>query len=335
MLLGRNGAGKTTTLRTIMGLWRASAGAIRFDGARHHRARDARHRAPRHRLRARDHGHLRRPHGAREPGARGAQRPARRDSGSTGSSRFFPALKKFWELPAGNLSGGQKQMLSIARAIVEPRKLMLIDEPTKGLAPAIIANLIAAFRELKDRDDDPAGRAELRLRAKARRHGRGDGRRRIVHTGGMAALAADRRAAAAAARPSHGGAPVRGRAFDWPVAAARLDPPLLMPALARRVAADRLSVDLGDAHRRRPRHGPDDLHHGLGPDARLRPHGRAQFRPRRLHRRRRLRGGDASCWRSAPWMRPTSLGSTSAALLPALLAAMVVTRRCSAASSSA
>jgi branched-chain amino acid transport system ATP-binding protein len=58
-------------------------------------------------------------------------------------------MKKFWELPAGNLSGGQKQMLAISRAIVEPRKLVLIDEPTKGLAPAIIQNLIAAFAELK------------------------------------------------------------------------------------------------------------------------------------------------------------------------------------------
>ena len=48
---------------------------------------------------------------------------------------LFPALKRFWNLPAGNLSGGQKQMLAIARAIAEPRRLLLIDEPTKGLAP--------------------------------------------------------------------------------------------------------------------------------------------------------------------------------------------------------
>jgi len=63
---------------------------------------------------------------------------------------FFPALKKFWNYPAGNLSGGQKQMVAIARAIVEPRKLLLVDEPTKGLAPAIVHSLIAAFRELKE-----------------------------------------------------------------------------------------------------------------------------------------------------------------------------------------
>ena len=47
------------------------------------------------------------------------------------------------------LSGGQKQMLSIARAVIEPRRLILIDEPTKGIAPAIIENMIRAFRELK------------------------------------------------------------------------------------------------------------------------------------------------------------------------------------------
>ena len=99
MLLGRNGAGKTTTLRTIMGLWSASQGRIVFDGRRSAARRGrqqadaahARHRPARHRLRAREHGHLRRPHGAREHAARGAQaqaapsRSTRR--GSSGCSR--------------------------------------------------------------------------------------------------------------------------------------------------------------------------------------------------------------------------------------------------------
>jgi branched-chain amino acid transport system ATP-binding protein len=62
---------------------------------------------------------------------------------------LFPAIRKFWLYPAGKLSGGQKQMLAICRAMVEPRRLLLIDEPSKGLAPAIVQNLIAALRELK------------------------------------------------------------------------------------------------------------------------------------------------------------------------------------------
>ena len=64
---------------------------------------------------------------------------------------FFPPLKKFWLSRAGTLSGGQKQMLSFARAFIEPRRLLLIDEPTKGLAPAIIGALIDCLKEVKRR----------------------------------------------------------------------------------------------------------------------------------------------------------------------------------------
>jgi branched-chain amino acid transport system ATP-binding protein len=63
--------------------------------------------------------------------------------------QLFPAVEKFWNHPAGKLSGGQKQMLAVSRAIVEPRELLIIDEPSKGLAPAIINNMIDAFGELK------------------------------------------------------------------------------------------------------------------------------------------------------------------------------------------
>ena len=62
---------------------------------------------------------------------------------------LFPAVEKFWNHPAGKLSGGQKQMLAVSRAIVEPRELLIIDEPSKGLAPAIVNNMIDAFAELK------------------------------------------------------------------------------------------------------------------------------------------------------------------------------------------
>jgi branched-chain amino acid transport system ATP-binding protein len=131
VLLGRNGAGKTTTLRTIMGLWQRSRGRITFDG--------------------RDIGGLATPDIAQGGVAyvpetmavfsdltvaenmRLAARhappdPARLDW----IFGFFPALRKFWHFPAGVLSGGQKQMLSIARAVVEPRSLILVDHDPAG-----------------------------------------------------------------------------------------------------------------------------------------------------------------------------------------------------------
>jgi branched-chain amino acid transport system ATP-binding protein len=105
---------------------------------------------------------------------------------------FFPALKRFWTHPAGVLSGGQKQMLSIARAIIEPRRLILIDEPTKGIAPAIIDNMIRAFQELK-RDETTILLVEQNFRF-AEALGdfavvMDDGR--IVHRDGMSSLARD------------------------------------------------------------------------------------------------------------------------------------------------
>jgi len=152
MLLGRNGAGKSTTLRTIMGLWQASAGDLRFQGRS---------------LKGLATPDIARRGIAYVPESMGifsdltvkdnmvlAARLARH-AGELDAQRLdwifglFPALKKFWLYPAGKLSGGQKQMLAVARAIVEPRALVLIDEPSKGLAPSIIRNLIDAFGELK------------------------------------------------------------------------------------------------------------------------------------------------------------------------------------------
>jgi branched-chain amino acid transport system ATP-binding protein len=77
---------------------------------------------------------------------------------------LFPAVEKFWNHPAGKLSGGQKQMLAVARAIVEPRELLIVDEPSKGLAPAIINNMIDAFAQLKQRHHHFAGGAKHQFR---------------------------------------------------------------------------------------------------------------------------------------------------------------------------
>lgn len=152
VLLGRNGAGKTTTLRTIINLWQASKGRIVFDGE------DITHwRTPRivSRLGV---GYV--PENMGIFSLLTVQENMRLAAATRhiDTSRlewifgFFPALKKFWKTPAGLLSGGQKQMLAIARAIIEPRALLIIDEPSKGLAPAIVKDLIQAILELKQTD---------------------------------------------------------------------------------------------------------------------------------------------------------------------------------------
>ena len=190
-LLGRNGAGKTSTLRTIMGLWHASAGEVRFDG----RAITS---SPTPDIAQSGIAYVPENMGifadltVRENLLLAAR------AGDIDQARLrwifdlFPALQKFWSAAAGVLSGGQKQMLSIARAIIEPRKLILIDEPTKGLAPSIIGNMIAAFQELK-RTETTILLVEQNFmfaRALADTVAVMDNGR-IVHTGTMAELAAD------------------------------------------------------------------------------------------------------------------------------------------------
>lgn len=152
MLLGRNGAGKTTTLRTIMGLWRASQGRIVFGG------QDITQ-LPTPQIASRGVAYVSENMGifadltVKENmvlAARGAKNASQIDATRLQwIFSLFPAVEKFWNHPAGKLSGGQKQMLAVARAIVEPRELLIIDEPSKGLAPAIINNMIDAFGQLK------------------------------------------------------------------------------------------------------------------------------------------------------------------------------------------
>ena len=151
VLLGRNGAGKTTTLRTVMGLWRASSGQIIFDGqditnlATSEVARRGVAFVPE------DMGMF---SGLTvQENLRLAARSGKPDTDRVAwIFDLFPALKRFWLQPSGTLSGGQKQMLAVARAIVEPRKLLLIDEPTKGLAPSIVDNLLHALFQLSQRE---------------------------------------------------------------------------------------------------------------------------------------------------------------------------------------
>ena len=195
MLLGRNGAGKTTTLRTIMGLWPASAGELRFNSRS---------------IKGQATPDIATQGIAYVPESMGifsdltvkdnmvlAARSARH-AGELDTRRLewifelFPALKKFWLYPAGKLSGGQKQMLAVARAIIEPRSLILIDEPSKGLAPAIVRNLIDALLELKRQ------RTTLLLVEQnfAMAQALGDqvavmDNGRVVHRGSMAELAED------------------------------------------------------------------------------------------------------------------------------------------------
>ena len=152
MLLGRNGAGKTTTLRTIMGLWQASRGRITFndqDITKKHTPQIAGLNiayVPENMgifadLTVKENMVL---------AARSARTAAQMDGERLQwIFKLFPAVEKFWNHPAGKLSGGQKQMLAVSRAIVEPRELLIVDEPSKGLAPAIINNMIDAFRQLK------------------------------------------------------------------------------------------------------------------------------------------------------------------------------------------
>ena len=195
MLLGRNGAGKTSTLRTVMGLWHASQGSVSFQGQ------------PIHTLPTPDIARLGLGYVPETMGifadltvrdnmllaARQARHVEELDAARLQwIFGLFPALQKFWLYPAGKLSGGQKQMLAIARAVIEPRALLLIDEPSKGLAPAIVQNLITALRELKSQratvllvDQNFAMARALGDQVAVMDNGR------VVHSGPMAELVHD------------------------------------------------------------------------------------------------------------------------------------------------
>lgn len=195
LLLGRNGAGKTTTLRTIMGLWQASQGQVHFMG------RDITCMA------TPDIASLNIAYIPENMGifsdltveenmllaARNSTRATQIDADRlTWIYAMFPAVEKFWHHPAGKLSGGQKQMLAVARAMVEPRDLLIVDEPSKGLAPAIVQNMIDAFKKMKASgvtillvEQNIHFAQQLGDTVAVMDNGR------VIHAGSMAALSAD------------------------------------------------------------------------------------------------------------------------------------------------
>lgn len=147
VLLGRNGAGKTTTLKSIMGMTPPSEGGILFQGRSLVKSRPyeigqygigyvPEHRAIFKTLSVKENLEI-----------------AEREKGDLDKRidmifELFPDLKRLFHLDGGQLSGGQQQMLAVARALVPDNKLLLIDEPSEGLAPVIIEQLMAAIRQL-------------------------------------------------------------------------------------------------------------------------------------------------------------------------------------------
>jgi branched-chain amino acid transport system ATP-binding protein len=147
VLLGRNGAGKTTTLKSIIGLTPPSEGSILFDGVRiqGRRSFDIASMGigfvPENRAIFRDLSV-----------AENLKIAERRKGDLERKEDFifglFPDLKRLIKLPGTNLSGGQQQMLAVARALVPDNKLLLIDEPSEGLAPVLIEQMIEAIQKL-------------------------------------------------------------------------------------------------------------------------------------------------------------------------------------------
>lgn len=149
VLLGRNGAGKTTTLRSIIGLTPPSKGKVIFKGKEIQNL-------PTYKIANLGIGFVPEDQGifnqlTVEENIKVAMK--KQDEASLKRLDWvldlFPDLKKFWKKQGGLLSGGQKQMLAIARAYVNDNELLLIDEPSKGLAPIIVEKLMESIREMK------------------------------------------------------------------------------------------------------------------------------------------------------------------------------------------
>jgi branched-chain amino acid transport system ATP-binding protein len=149
-LVGANGAGKTTLLRTISGVQPLSGGAVRFDGV------DLAGLSSRRRVRM---GIVQVPEGRQVFGPLSVEDNLRLGAYARGDAgglpqvyALFPALAaKRGEL-AGTLSGGQQQMLAIGRALMARPRLLLLDEPSMGLAPRLVAEIFARIAALRNQD---------------------------------------------------------------------------------------------------------------------------------------------------------------------------------------
>lgn len=153
-LIGANGAGKTTLLRTISGLLKPTSGKVFFEGeditgkdaeqvVRKHLVHVPEHRQVFATLTVLDNLYLGAFHHYRKSGARVMEEDIKK------VFRLFPILEERKRQLAGTLSGGQQQMLAIARGIMSKPRLLLLDEPTLGLAPIVAKEVLELVRELK------------------------------------------------------------------------------------------------------------------------------------------------------------------------------------------
>ncbi|MCQ5364863.1 ABC transporter ATP-binding protein [Anoxybacillus salavatliensis] len=153
-LIGANGAGKTTLLRTISGLLKPTSGKVFFEGeditgkdaeqvVRKHLVHVPEHRQVFATLTVLDNLYLGAFHHYSKSGARIIEEDIKK------VFRLFPILEERKRQLAGTLSGGQQQMLAIARGIMSKPRLLLLDEPTLGLAPIVAKEVLELVRELK------------------------------------------------------------------------------------------------------------------------------------------------------------------------------------------